>query len=180
MKLSKILIISGSIVLFLIANCSCCKTNNSNAKIQGASNVAVSSEIDSLPSFEYLGIHRELIPAKQKIHGETVYSRDTLLSLYLEDNIHCENYCEGIFQYAISLYIDESGVLEEIVFKDDKYNSEELIRLIISELRKIKFYPAKNYSGEYIPLQISVNVLIDLYNNPSLLRKEVSKRYGIK
>lgn len=137
MKLNKILIISGSIVLLLIVNCSCCKTYNSNTKLQGASSVTVSSDVDSLPSFEYLGIHRELNPAKQMIQGKIVYLRDTLLSLYLEDNIHCENSCEGIFQYTILLDIDEFGGIKNIVFEDDKYNSEELIRLIRTELSKI-------------------------------------------
>jgi hypothetical protein len=130
--------------------------------------------IDTLPSFNYVGLHRTIEPAKQMVNGKLQFCRDSLLSVYLEDNIHCSNSCEGIFQYTIQLEIDETGKLNAVIFEADKYNSNTLQNLVKEALQKICFSPAIK-DKKNVSVKISVNVLIDLYNYPSEIRKALIK-----
>jgi len=174
-------LITSSIVLFSLTICTTLPfyfTKFDKSKIERYENTLIDtvdySFVDILPSFEYIGLSRTINPAKQIKNGKLLLLRDSLLSVYLEDNIKCPNFCEGIFQYYIKLKIDEKGNINEVSFTDNNYNSSILEDLITGALKKIHFKPAIK-DKKNVSLIITVNVFIDLYNYPSKIRKSLFK-----
>lgn len=172
MRQYKIIITSSILFILYLLLCSCSKFDNRKLKTDDTN--VVSDDIDTFPSFRYSNLERKIQPAKQIINGKLHVGRDSLLSIYLEDNVHCPNYCEGIFQYNILLDINETGKIDSVSFEEDKYNSEILHNLIIQALKKIQFEPAVK-NNKNISIVITVNVLIDLYNYPSKIRLALLK-----
>ena len=170
MKRSEVLI-TGSVLFVFVIYCSCNKPNNNNI-VREIPEDTIFFTVDTFPSFDYIGLHRTIQPAQQMIDGKLYFCRDTLLSVYLEDNVHCTNYCEGIFQYFIQLDIDETGKINEAIFEENRYNSDILQSLITEALIKIHFKPAIK-DNKSVPIKITTNVLIDLYNYPSKMRKNL-------
>jgi hypothetical protein len=161
-------------ILFIIL-CSCCKFDNRKTRICDTKDTTVFYvAVDTLPSFKYAKLDRKLQPAKQIINGKLQISRDSLLSVYLEDNVYFPNYCEGIFQYTILLYINETGKVDKVTFNENRYNSEILQKLVTEALKKIQFKPAVK-NNKNVSINITVNVLIDLYNYPSKIRQALLK-----
>lgn len=157
-------------ILYLLF-CSCSKFDNRKIKINNTKDTTVFlAVVDTFPSFRYANLERKLQPAKQIINGKLQVVRDSLLSVYLEDNVHCPNYCEGIFQYNILLNINETGKIENVAFEENKHNSEILQNLITEALKKIQFEPAVK-NNKNVSIVITLNVLIDLYNYPSKIRQ---------
>lgn len=175
MRQNKILIAGSILLIFYILLCSCQKFDNHKINIYDTKDATVFSVAgDTLPSFKYAKLKRKLQPAKQIINGKLQVNRDSLLSVYLEDNINCPNYCEGVFQYTILLFINEKGKIDEVIFEEDKYDSEILQSLITKALKKIQFEPA-TINSKSIPVNVTVNVLVDLYNYPSKIRQALLK-----
>lgn len=129
-------------------------------------------EVDKLPIFKYEGIVRHIQPSKQLIGNSLNSFRDSLLSVYLEDNIKCPNYCEGIFQYTLQLFVNKQGFICEIMFIEDNNDSEILQNQIKQALKRIKLKPALK-NKKKVDINIIVNVLVDLYNYPSNFRKKI-------
>lgn len=163
---------TGSILFILyVFLCSCSKFDNRKIRTCDTKDTTgFLVAVDTFPSFRYANLERKLQPAKQIINGKLQVSRDSLLSVYLEDNVHCQNYCEGIFQYTILLNINETGKIENVAFEENKYNSEILQNLITEALKNIQFEPALK-NNKNVSIVITVNVLIDLYNYPSKIRQ---------
>jgi len=172
---NKILIV-GNILFFSVA---CiiflCSYKYDNCKIQmfdSSKDTVVFPIVDTFPNFEYLGLHRTIQPAKQIINGELRLCRDSLLSVYLEDNVY-SNYCEGVFQYIIQLDISETGKINKVTFGEDNMCKLEILQNLITEaLKQIHFKPAIK-DNKNVSVKITVKVLIDLYNPTSDIKKSL-------
>jgi hypothetical protein len=167
-KIVKILI---CILVLLLFSYSCC---NIKLLCQDTRIFSV-NELDSLPSFCYQGIERNLQPNVQIRNSNTVFVIDSLLSVYLEEKILLQcSYCEGIFRYKLSLKIDENGYIIDVLFIKDNVQHLPLNEIIDNSLKELKLKPAiKN--GETVITIVEVVVKIDTYFHPFKMRKEILK-----
>lgn len=163
-----------SVILILTCFVFSCKSDNktkqsitskrtASTNINNYSGVLI---VDKLPTFTYKEITRQIQPYDNKL------IKDSLLSVYLEDNIHRPIDAEGIFYYNIFIFIDKTGVIKDVDFQEDEYKSEELKKNIKLKLVNTKLIPAKK-AGKNVPVRILVRICLDLYNSQSEINKHL-------
>lgn len=179
-----------AILILVFINYSCKLENKTNGRIESSSSISQKtssvktddylsvSDIDVLPVFKYNNLRRPIQPALTYIAGKPHLLRDSLVSVFLEDNLLNQIIeSEGIIIYKLKLHIDNQGYIKKVEFMREDYNKDDygisqLPKYIVSDLRKIKLVPAKK-KGKDVPISILIGVRIDLYNNPSDFRKKL-------
>lgn len=163
-----------AIILILACFVFSCKSDNktkqsiTTTKTTDTKIKIYSSEInvDKLPTFTYKKITRQIQPYDNKL------IKDSLLSVFLEENIQRPIDTEGIFYYNISIFIDNAGVIKDVEFQKDEYQSEQLKKNIKIKLFKTKLIPAQK-DGKSVPVRILVRICLDLYNGKSDINKHL-------
>lgn len=134
-------------------------------------------DVDSLPILTYKNITRSLQPYVQLVNDKPKYIKDSLLSVFIEENIHCSLPCEGRFLYTLELKISKLGLIDKVTFIEDENNSEILREQIEKVLSLIEYKPAIKNS-KTVSFVARVKVFIDLYNYPSSMKKRLFNLCG--
>ena len=162
------------VILILTCFVFSCKSDNKTKQSFTSKGTASSSInnyssvliVDKLPTFTYKEITRQIQPYDSEL------IKDSLLSVYLEDNIQRPIDAEGIFYYNIFIFIDKTGAIKEVEFQKDEYKSEELTKNIKLKLFTTKLIPAKK-AGKNVPVRILVRICLDLYDSQSEINKHL-------
>ena len=161
-----------SLILILACFVFSCKSDNKTKQLitytKGTSTKNYSSQInvDRLPIFVYKKITRQIQPYDNRL------IKDSLLSVFLEENIQRSINMEGVFYYNIYLFIDSVGIIKDVYFQEDNYKSEELKNNIKIKLLNTKLIPAKK-TGKCVSIKIRVRICLDLYNSQSDMSKKL-------
>ena len=107
-----------------------------------------------------------------KIYQRTDNSCDSLLSIYLEDNLSRDNCFEGVFHADVD-FILKDGVISDISVSCT-YMPDSMKTHIASAIKNLKI---RSSTTELV--QVKVHVKIDLYNYTSQIHKEFFTNHGI-
>lgn len=134
-------------------------------------------DVDSLPTLKYKTISRSIQPFNHSNNNNPKHTKDSLLSVFIEENICCPIPCEGRFIYTLELKISNKGIIEKVTFIEDDNNSEMLRDQIFKVLCLIKYTPAIK-GTKTVGVCVRVKLFIDLYNYPSKINKQLFNLLG--
>jgi thioredoxin-related protein len=168
-----------SLILILACFIFSCKSDNKTkqsityTRVTRTKNYSSQINVDRLPILVYKKMTRQIQPYDNRL------IKDSLLSVFLEENIRRQISVEGIFYYNINISIDSDGIIKDIEFQEDEYKSDELKKNIKIEIFNTKLIPAQR-AGKNVPVRILVRICLDLYNGQSDINKRLFDKSNAK